>query len=116
MPERRGHYHDALTRGKKVIALIAEVFGGLSPHPTRCITRARASRRSVAVLLAASCSRSRCSAASLPRSARILLSPARMLHMVDAVLGPFGVSGSSPARGGARAPCELFGCERVSHL
>ena len=33
--ERRGHYDDALKRGKKVIALIAEVFGGLSPHPTR---------------------------------------------------------------------------------
>ena len=37
VPERRGHYHDALTRGKKVIALIAEVFGGLSPHPTRLL-------------------------------------------------------------------------------
>ena len=35
MRERRGHYDDALKRGKKVIALIAEVFGGLSPHPTR---------------------------------------------------------------------------------
>ena len=33
VPERRGYYHDALTRGK--IALIAEVFGGLTPHATR---------------------------------------------------------------------------------
>ena len=35
VPPRRGRYSDALARGKKVIALIAEVFGGLSPHPAR---------------------------------------------------------------------------------
>ena len=35
VPPRQGHYSDALARGKKVIALIAEVFGGLSPHPAR---------------------------------------------------------------------------------
>ena len=35
VPRRLGHYSDALARGKKVIALIAEVFGGLSPHPAR---------------------------------------------------------------------------------
>ena len=35
MPPRPVHYSDALARGKKVIALIAEVFGGLSPHPAR---------------------------------------------------------------------------------
>ena len=35
VPLRQGHYSDALARGKKVIALIAEVFGGLSPHPAR---------------------------------------------------------------------------------
>ena len=35
VPRRDGHYRDALTRGKKVIALIAEVFGGLTPHATR---------------------------------------------------------------------------------
>ena len=45
-PLRRGHrpgfratavrpHSDALARGKKVIALVAEVFGGLSPHPAR---------------------------------------------------------------------------------
>ena len=39
--ERRGHYDDALKRGKKVIALIAEVFGGLSPHPTRFLRQPR---------------------------------------------------------------------------
>ena len=33
--ERKGHYDDAVKRGKKFIALISEVFGGLSPHPTR---------------------------------------------------------------------------------
>ena len=33
--QRSGHYSDALARGKKVIALVAEVFGGLSPHPAR---------------------------------------------------------------------------------
>ena len=35
VPQRSGHYSDALARGKKVIALVAEVFGGLSPHPAR---------------------------------------------------------------------------------
>ena len=35
VPGRDGHYRDALTRGKKVIALIAEVFGGLTPHAAR---------------------------------------------------------------------------------
>jgi hypothetical protein len=32
---RDGHYADALKRGKKVIPLIAEVFGGLAPHAAR---------------------------------------------------------------------------------
>ena len=35
--EREGHYKDALTRGKKVYPLIAEVFGGLTPHPARLL-------------------------------------------------------------------------------
>ena len=35
VPGRDGHYRDALKRGKKVIALIAEVFGGLTPHAAR---------------------------------------------------------------------------------
>jgi len=35
VPERRGHYHDALSRGKNAIALVAEVFEGLTPHATR---------------------------------------------------------------------------------
>ena len=28
VPQRSGHYSDALARGKKVIALVSEVFGG----------------------------------------------------------------------------------------
>ena len=34
-PFECAYYSDALARGKKVIALVAEVFGGLSPHPAR---------------------------------------------------------------------------------
>ena len=33
--QRDGHYADALRRGKQVIPLIAEVFGGLAPHGYR---------------------------------------------------------------------------------
>ena len=39
---RDGHYADALLRGKKVIPLMAEVFGGLAPHFLRQLSRVAA--------------------------------------------------------------------------